>query len=161
MPQRDRSMMFCKRIVYACRTGRRMQCTDIWAYSREVAVSSSPAPNPRPFPPSHKCILLLISWLHICLLVVVFSINKALIAFSLEHDLARCVPSFWGCWPWRTRLDYFTARSTGCYQTQALSQTPHCRHTTAKDKEENCRTKADPNGASSTHTDCTTMAEEY
>lgn len=26
-----------------------------------------------------------------------FSINKALIAFSLECDLAHCVLSFWGC----------------------------------------------------------------
>ncbi len=57
-----------------------------------------PAPYPPPVPLSHKCILLLISWLHICLLVVVFffSINKALIAFSLECDLAHCVLSLWG-----------------------------------------------------------------
>lgn len=55
-----------------------------------------------PLPPSlsRRSILLLISWLHICLLVLFFFavfffiINKALIAFSLEFDLVHCLLSF-------------------------------------------------------------------
>lgn len=141
--------------------------THTGTYSQEVAVFSFLPSTLPPVPLSHKCILLLISWLHICLLVVFFSINKALIAFSLECDLAHCVLSFWGCWPWRTRLDYYTAaQSTGCYQTRALSQVPRSRHTAAKTQRRRCRTKTDANGPCNTQTHTHThwlhgtMAEE-
>lgn len=54
---------------------------------------------------SLKSVLLLISPLHICLLAVCFfPINKALIAFSLECDLACCMLSL--DWPWRTYFDF-------------------------------------------------------
>ncbi len=97
----------------------------------------SPAPYPASCPSLSQMYFIinqLVAHLPACFF---FSINKALIAFSLECDLARCVLSFWGCRPWRTRLDCFTsARSTGCYQTQALSQVPRSHHTAAKHKED-------------------------
>lgn len=152
--------------MFGCKTHCTVH-THTGTYSQEVAVFSFLPSTLPPVPLSHNCILLLISWLHICLLVVFFSINKALIAFSLECDLAHCVLSFWGCWPWRTRLDYYTAaQSTGCYQTRALSQVPRSRHTAAKTQRRRCRTKTNANGPCNTQTPTHTnwlhgtMAEE-
>lgn len=85
-----------------------MKCTQ--TYRQEVAVSSTLPPYPSPrssLSQMYFIINQLVAHL-LALLLVFFYINKALIAFSLEHDLARCVPSCWEFWPWRTRLDYFT-----------------------------------------------------
>lgn len=128
-----------------------------WTYHTLAAGAVfSPCPLPSPCP-SLSQIYFIINQLvaHLPACCVFFSINKALIAFSLECDLAPCALSFWGCRPWRTRLDYFTsAPSTGCYQTQALSQVPRSRHTATKHKQDAAGQRQTPT-APATRTDCT------
>lgn len=108
-------------------------CTDTQTYSQNTAfpqppTSLSPCPS---LSQIYFIINQLVAHLPACC-VFFFPINKALIAFSVECDLAHCVLSLWGRWPWETRLDFFTAAlSPGCYQTAAHSQVPHSRHTAA------------------------------
>lgn len=126
---------------------RHTYSTDTWIKSQDIAVFSPRAPYP--LSQIYFIINQLVAHLPAC--CIFFSINKALIAFSLQCDLAHCVLSFWWCRPWRTRLDYCTSDpSTGCYQTHALSQR-HAPVTRPQNTNKALQEKGDTNSPSNAH----------
>lgn len=122
-------------------------------------LSSLPCPLPSPCPSLSQMYFIInqsVAHLPACCFFPPLSI-KHLLLLVLSVTLRAASPSFWGCRPWRTCLDYCTsAQSTGCYQTRALSQTPRSRHA-ATEREEDAAgpRRKQKNGPRNTRTDCT------